>query len=240
MGVGGKETFGVLAYGDSNVTIKNNEVYDYERGGIGANGDGGEHPSPTVDIINNTLEGSTGIGEAWGLNGIQIGFDASGKITKNTVKDNRYSDEGPVASGILIFESDNVDIKHNIVENADIGLSCGSWGWFRKTANENKFMKNTVKDVEYGNLYEAVAEPYGGALTQSNPTVKNNKTVNNKFNGEKDPNGNIGVGVIVEDNIDDEIIPIAKNNKLINNKIQNFKDKIVDDGSKTKIAPMKP
>jgi nitrous oxidase accessory protein NosD len=56
--VGGKETFGILAYGDSDVTVENNSVSDYERGGIGANGDGGEHPSPSADIRNNTVTGS--------------------------------------------------------------------------------------------------------------------------------------------------------------------------------------
>ncbi len=240
MGVGGKETFGILAYGDSNVTIKNNKISDYERGGIGANGDGGKHPGPNVDIINNTLKGPTGIGEAWGPNGIQIGFGAKGKVIDNKVLDNRYSDEDPVASGILIFESDNVDIKNNIVEKADIALSCGSWGWLRKTANNNKFTGNQARETEYGNLFEAVAEPYDGVLTQNNPTVNNNKSVRNTLRGEDDPKGQIGIGIIAEDNIENEYSPVADNNKIINNDIENFETRIEDGGSDTKIAPMKP
>lgn len=64
MGVGGKETFGILAYGDSDLRIHDNDVRGYERGGIGVVGVGGAHPSPTADVRGNTVTGSTGIGEA--------------------------------------------------------------------------------------------------------------------------------------------------------------------------------
>jgi nitrous oxidase accessory protein NosD len=243
MGVGGKETFGILAYGNSDLDIRNNTVRDYERGGIGANGDGGAHPSPTVRITDNTVEGSTGLGEAWGPNGIQVGFGADGQVQNNDVADNRYSDEDPVAAGILIFESDGVQVKRNRVENVDIALSCGSWGWLQQSTDNNKFTWNKVSDAEYGALIEAVAEPYGGVLTQSSPSVSNNKVVNNLFEDDPataDPDGNVGVGVFVEDNIDNEYTPVAENNKVIRNRISGFETRIVDEGSKTKVRPFEP
>lgn len=240
MGIGGKETFGILAYGDSDVTVAGNDVSDYERGGIGANGDGGAHPSPSVEIRNNTVIGSTGIGEAWGPNGIQVGFGATGRVKNNNVADNRYSDEAPVASGILIFESDAIEVANNTVTNADIALSCGSWGWFNASANNCKFMKNEVDSAEYGCLLEAVAEPYDGVLTQTDPAVNNNKVINNVLEGEDDPNGNIGVGVVVEDNIDNENDPSAENNKIIRNTITRFETPVKNEGSGTKIRPVEP
>lgn len=240
MGVGGKETFGILAYGDTNVVIQNNVVGDYERGGIGANGDGGAHPSPEVTIKNNTVEGSTGLGEAWGPNGIQVGFGAAGVVKSNTVRDNRYSDEAPVASGILVFESDGVVVANNDVENADIALSVGSWGWLRPSANNTKIKSNVGADVEYGALMEAVAEPYGGALTQSDPSVSNTKVSKNQLEGENDPHGQIGVGIVVEDNIDNEYDPEARNNKIRKNTISNFQTEIQDEGSATKLDPANP
>ncbi|MFC6872301.1 right-handed parallel beta-helix repeat-containing protein [Halobellus marinus] len=243
MGVGGKETFGILAYGDSDVTIVANSIREYERGGIGANGDGGVHPSPTARIRNNTVRGSTGLGEAWGPNGIQIGFGAAGAVRNNEVIDNRYSDESPVASGILIFESDGVAVQGNRVENADVALSCGSWGWLRQSADGNMFLKNHVVDAEFGALIEAVAEPYGGVLTNRGPSTSNNKVVNNRIEddeGTADPDGNIGVGILLEDNVDNEFVPVADNNKLIQNTITGFDTRIEDEGTATKVAPFDP
>jgi len=240
MGVGGKETFGILAYGDTHVAIEGNDVRDYERGGIGANGDGGDHPSPEVTIRDNTVTGSTGIGEAWGPNGIQVGFGASGTVKRNTVNDNRYSDEDPVASGILVFESDGIVVQKNEIENADIALSVGSWGWFRSSADNTKIKDNTVTEAEYGVLMESVAEPYGGALTQSDPSVSNTKVLKNDLTGESDPEGQIGVGIIVEDNVDNDYDPVAENNKIRKNSITNFATEIEDQGSETKMDPANP
>lgn len=240
VGVGGKETFGILAYGDSDVTIADNDVSDYERGGIGANGDGGAHPSPTVTVRDNTLTGSANIGEAWGPNGIQVGFGAAGDVRNNDVVDNRYSDEDPVAAGILVFESDGVSVQGNYVENADIGLSCGSWGWLRQSADNNKFTRNDVNIAEYGVLVEAVADPYGGVLTQRDPSTSNNKVVNNDLLGESDPDGAIGVGVVVDDYVDNDYDPVAENNKLIRNDVSRFETDSVDEGTGTKLKPFNP
>jgi nitrous oxidase accessory protein NosD len=240
MGVGGKETFGILAYGDTNVAINNNHVSDYERGGIGANGDGGAHPSPEVTVQHNTITGSTGIGKAWGPNGIQVGFGATGIVKNNTVEDNRYRDEGPVASGILVFESEGIVVQNNEVENADVGVSVGSWGWLRASADNTKVKDNTVTEAEYGTLLEAVAEPYGGVLTQMDPTVSNTKVLKNRLTGASDPKGQIGVGIIVEDNISNTYDPEARNNKIRKNNITNFDTEIEDQGSATKMDPASP
>lgn len=237
VGVGGKETFGILAYGDSTVTIRDNDVSGYERGGIGANGDGGAHPSPSVDVRDNRVTGSTGIGEAWGPNGIQVGFGASGKVRGNVVVDNRYSDEGAVASGILIFESDGVSVRENVVENADVGISVGSGGWFRPSADGNRFVKNDVTEVEYGGYLE-VFDVGGGA--DDDPSVSNNKLVNNRFDGADDPDGQVGISVVVEDLVDDEVEPVAENNKLIRNEIGGFETRIDEEGTETKVAPVEP
>ena len=244
MGVGGKETFGVLAYGNSDVKVVGNSVSGYERGGIGANGDGGAQSSPTADIRDNTVIGSANLGEAWGPNGIQVGFGAEGQVRNNEVRDNRYSDEGPVAAGILIFESDEVAVRDNTVANADIGLSCGSWGWFRASADGNQFMKNYVVDTEFGALLEAVAEPYDGVLTQADPSVSNTKVTHNSFEDDEEtaePDGNIGVGVVVDDNnIDNAFEPVAANNKIVRNTITGFETQIEDEGTGTKVGPIEP
>lgn len=240
VGVGGKETFGILAYGDTHVAIRDNDVSGYERGGIGANGDGGAHPSPEVSIRGNTVDGSTGIGEAWGPNGIQVGFGATGVVKQNAVHNNRYSDEDPVAAGILVFESDGIVVQDNVVTNADIGLSVGSWGWLNRSADNAKITRNVASDVEYGVLLESVAEPYGGALTQMDPSVSNGKVRKNDLTGAGDPEGQLGVGIIVNDNVDNEFDPVARNNKVGKNSVSDFATALEDEGSATKLQPTGP
>ena len=239
MGVGGRETFGVLAYGDSDVVIEGNSISEYERGGIGVTGDGGAHPSPTADIRNNTVTGSAGLGEAWGPNGIQVGYGAEGKIRENEVRDNRYSDESPTAAGILVFESDGVQVQDNVVENADVGLAIGSWGWFRPSADNNKFMKNDVVDAEFGTWLEVVAYP---GYSQTAPSGSNNKIADNVFEddeGTAEPDGNIGVGISVIDAHPD-YDPVAENNKIIRNTITGFDTEIDVAGTGTKVVPTEP
>lgn len=244
VGVGGKATFGILAYGDTHAVIRNNDVKEYERGGIAANGDGNQHPAPAVQIRDNTVAGGGALGEAWASNGIQVGFGASGTVMGNTVSNNRYSDEGPVASGILVFESDDVVVRQNTVENADVGLSIGSWGWFNDSTHNTKVMENTVSDSEYGVLLEAVAEPYGGALTSMDPAVDNTKVNRNDLTGGdpvgSDPEGELGIGIIVDDNGSTAFEPRARNNKVRKNSIENFATEFSDEGTATKIGPAKP
>ncbi|MFB6105501.1 MAG: right-handed parallel beta-helix repeat-containing protein [Halobacteriaceae archaeon] len=243
VGVGGKATFGVLAYGDSDVVVLDNHVSDYERGGIGANGDGGAHPSPRVRVRNNVVTGSTGLGEAWGPNGIQVGFGASGDVRGNVVRDNRYSADTPVAAGILVFESDGVRVQRNRVMNADVALSCGSWGWFRATADHNQFTGNEVTDAVYGVLLRARADPYGGVLTQTSPAVDNTHVVGNALVDDEttaDPEGLVGVAVRADDVVDNEFVPSAANNKVVRNAIRGFETAVDDGGTATKVRPFTP
>jgi nitrous oxidase accessory protein NosD len=236
MGVGGKQTFGILAYGDSTVTIVNNTISEYERGGIGVVGDGGTHPSPTADIRANTVTGSTGIGEAWGPNGIQIGFGADGKIINNEVSDNRYAEEAFTASGIIIFESDGVQVKQNTVTNSDVGIACGSWGWFLPTADNTKIVQNDVSEANAGILLRAVSS---GRFTQSDPSVSNTKVVNNTVSDPDSDDNDAGIAVQAID-FDNNYDPTVDNNKVIRNTVTGFADQILEGGTGTKIQAIEP
>jgi len=236
MGVGGKETFGILAYGDSEVTVSKNTVREYERGGIGVVGDGGAHPSPTADIRYNTVTGSTGIGNAWGPNGIQIGYGATGDIIGNEVIDNRYAEEAFTASGIIVFESDGVRIRRNTVTNSDVGIACGSWGWFRPTADNTKVTKNKVREANAGVLLRAVS--FAG-FTEYDPSVSNTKVTNNTISDPDPDDSDAGVAVQTIDAYP-EYDPTADNNKLIRNSITGFEDQIVEGGTGTKVHAIEP
>lgn len=236
MGVGGKETFGILAYGDSTVTIVNNSISEYERGGIGVIGDGGIHPSPTADIRANAVTGSTGIQEAWGPNGIQIGYGAGGTIVNNEVSDNRYDEEAFTASGIIVFESDGVQVKRNTVTNSDVGIACGSWGWFLPTADKTKIVQNNVNVANAGILLRAVA--YKG-YTQSDPSVSNTKVVNNTVSDPDPDDDDTGITVQAIDS-DPTYDPSVDNNKVIRNTVTGFADQLLEGGTGTKIQAIEP
>ncbi len=119
----GRETFGILAYGDSDVTISGNDVSGYSRGGIGANGNFGADPAPTVSIVDNTVTGP-GFGAAvtWAPNGIQIGFGAEGEVIGNTVTGNSHP-SATRGSGIIVAGSDGVAVEDNTLSGNDAAVS---------------------------------------------------------------------------------------------------------------------
>jgi parallel beta-helix repeat protein len=198
MGVGGKETFGVIVAGDSDVTIAGNEVRQYERTGIGANGDDGVHPAPSIDVRENVVEGGGEVGEAWGPNGIQIGFGASGTVRGNYVTDNRYGDSfgSATSAGIIVFGSSGVTVHRNEVANSDIALASAS-------AENNRFVGNRVDDALIG-AYVAGAENtklVNNELRNDDPalgdagvlnTGENNKLIGNTIDGFDTPIYDIG------------------------------------------------
>lgn len=109
----------------SNVQIRNNSVWDYQKNGITANETGTQ----------SRIEGNvvTGIGPTTGAaqNGIQIGFGAGGSIIGNTSTSNIWSpcvspkDCVTNATGILIFESDDVLVEDNSLGSNQIGVFVG-------------------------------------------------------------------------------------------------------------------
>lgn len=243
MGVGGRETFGILAYGDSDVSIRDNTVSGYERGGVGANGDGGAHPAPSVEIVGNRLTGSgDGTRTGWAPNGIQLGFGATGRVMDNDVERSRWAaKEGDswAASCILVFESDGVKIRGNEVSNCDVGIGVGSWAWFRSSADNTKIVRNTVDGALMGLELEAIA---WDRVSGTDPSVSNTKLTGNELSGVLPGGapGDFGVFFEVVD-ADPDFDPVADNNKVINNRITGF-DVPIDTGSSTdtKRAANKP
>jgi nitrous oxidase accessory protein NosD len=106
----------------SKVTINDNSIHDYQKNGITGNELGTE-----VTITNNVV---TGIGPTTGAaqNGIQVGFGVKGGVLRNVVSDNVWSpcvslqDCAFNATGILIFQSDDVRVERNSVTTNQIGI----------------------------------------------------------------------------------------------------------------------
>lgn len=125
----GPQTFGILTYGDSDVTIEYNEVRDFSRGGIGVVGDNGALPDPVATVAHNTVAGNgleAGSGW-WAENGIQMGYGAGGIIRDNEVADCKVNNPNWVSTGILVYlATPNVHILHNLVADCDTGIAVSS------------------------------------------------------------------------------------------------------------------
>jgi nitrous oxidase accessory protein NosD len=113
---------------ESVVTILENSVDDYQKNGITANETGS-----TVTIQHNVV---VGLGPTSGAaqNGIQIGFGASGVIVNNDISDNVWSPCVSLAqcdtdaTGVLIFQSNNVQVTANTIGTDQIGIFTNGTG----------------------------------------------------------------------------------------------------------------
>lgn len=124
MYVDGAQTFGIIVYGDSDVTIEGNTISGYARGGITANGDLAAQPDPHAVIRNNMVTGpGLGVPVTWAPNGIQIGWGATGKILTNTVSGNGWPGTAWTGSGIIIAGSENVLVQGNTVRENETAIS---------------------------------------------------------------------------------------------------------------------
>ena len=158
--IDGFETFGIIAQGDSEITIDHNTVSGYARGGIAANGDASStYIDPVATITNNIVSGpGMGIAVTWAPNGIQIGWGATGTITGNTVTGNGWPGSEWSGTGILVFASDNVTVSQNSVSNNETGIAVGGDLWYGTgPADDNVITENTVSGNTYGVSVQSAA-----------------------------------------------------------------------------------
>ncbi len=95
--------------GATDLTISNGQITNYGKNGITCNRVG-----TVCTITGNTVvgRGPVPLGDA-AQNGIQIGSGAAGRIEGNTVQDNDYLPQTVCATGILVFQSDGVEVFGN-------------------------------------------------------------------------------------------------------------------------------
>lgn len=105
------------AYGStSSGKISDNKVWNYQKGGITANGSG-----VNVTISDNTV---TGLGPVAFIaqNGIQVGYGASAIVDDNRVSANQYTPQTWASAGILLYQPGAVDVNDNRVTTSDVGI----------------------------------------------------------------------------------------------------------------------
>jgi nitrous oxidase accessory protein NosD len=174
----------------SNVGIEEGSIHDYQKNGITANEVGTQ-----VHIEGNVV---TGIGATTGAaqNGIQIGFGASGSITRNTVANHIWSPCVSTtvcdfnASDILVFQSDNVSVEHNRAGVSQAGVAI--------LANHARVTNNRVFDTQ---IFDGIQ------LIGNDNDAKNNNIVHSDESGVFIQGNN---NVVVQNSINEAAFGVLK------------------------------
>lgn len=212
---GGQYGVGVYYYGlgttgTASGNVSGNNVHDYQKGGVVINGE-----NASAQVKDNTVDGLSNV-PFIAQNGIQFGYGGSGQALNNTVNGNWYTGANWASTGILVFESSNVNVDKNTLAGNQTGIDAESWCYNGvPNANNNKFVNNDISGSDYGAIVAAYSY-FSSCDAQAN----NNKVTNNTLNGT-DNAGSEGVfvGAAV---VTSGYSPTADNNKVIHNKISGF------------------
>ncbi|HBG74617.1 MAG: hypothetical protein A2X25_11335 [Chloroflexi bacterium GWB2_49_20] len=121
------ESWGLAVYGDSLLTLNDNDISDYTRDGILVIGG-------NVTVSNNTVTGS-----ATPLNGINIQDVTTGAVTSNTITGHTRSDPW-AAGGIVAWTSSGLTISGNHVNGNFYGIN------LEDGSNNNFILNNELTD----------------------------------------------------------------------------------------------
>lgn len=119
-----------VAYRDgADGTLDHSQVFDYQKGGVLANGAG-----TNVQVLNNLIRG-LGPVSFIAQNGVQYSNGATGNVNDNVIQDHQYTGCSKqdqrntgcsyvVSTGILLFNVDpkQVDTRNNTYRNNDVNL----------------------------------------------------------------------------------------------------------------------
>jgi len=151
--------------GTASGRISGNTIYNYQKGGIVANG-----PGTDVQIQDNQVTGFHTVNFI-AQNGIQIGYGASASVMKNTVVGNSYSGTSTVSGGIIVVGGPgygtcpdgnpcaytvNTKIVQNRVINNDVGVfltNLDASGNAPATATNIKVINNVISNSGLFNNY---------------------------------------------------------------------------------------
>ena len=99
------------------VEIAHNEIVDFQKTGIVANGD--------VDVsVHHNIVGASATQENLAANSLQLGFGATGSARYNQLAGNQWMGTTPwAATAVLVYQTGVVEVSNNNIRgNADIGL----------------------------------------------------------------------------------------------------------------------
>ncbi len=177
--------------GSASGTISGNQISDYQKGGIVANGQG-----TSVIITDNTVTGQGPV-DYIAQNGIQVGYGATASVMQNTVSGNSYTGTSTVSGGIIVVGGAGYGncpdgypclltvgtrIVGNTVINNDIGI------WLTNiidAAGDPPTSATNVKAVNNVISSDGLHNDYGGFGYQAGVADQgnNDKIINNSISG---------------------------------------------------------
>ncbi len=167
------EGFGVVVYGDSLLTLNDNDISDYTRDGISINRkDGAGSTNPNVTISNNTVTGTIS-----SLNGISVDTVTAGAVMGNTITGN-LSGTPWASGGIVIWASTGVPITGNHVDGNFYGIDLYN-GSHDITISGNELTGNIKRGISLG------GDTLGAHVGTNNNTVSGN-TITGPVGGTDD------------------------------------------------------
>jgi hypothetical protein len=103
--------------GTVSVELAHNNIVDYQKTGIVANGD------VNVAIHHNAI-GASATQENLAANSVQLGYGAMGYITYNNIEGNQWKGTSDyAATAVLVYSADGVEVSNNNIRgNSDIGV----------------------------------------------------------------------------------------------------------------------
>lgn len=179
--------------GTASGKVDNNTIWNYQKGGIVANGQGTD-----VQVDGNTVIGQGPVN--WiAQNGIQIGYGASGKVMRNDVSGNSYTGTSTDSGGIIVVGgpgygpypyTTGIQIVGNTVTNNDIGIwltNIDANGNAAATPTNIKVVNNVISS---DGLHNGYAGGYQAGVADQG---YNDKIINNDISGPGyDPTANPG------------------------------------------------
>jgi parallel beta-helix repeat protein len=151
--------------GPSTVTLSYNNVQDYDKNGITANGT----PTGTGSNVNVTVEHNTVMGAGAvddnAQNGIQL-WGANGSVTYNIVDGDWYTVGTYAAAGVLIIQSYAPTVSNNTISNTNVGI-------YLESVNPGDTNNATVNanSITATHIYDAI-------VACANASMITNNTVN--------------------------------------------------------------
>jgi hypothetical protein len=153
------------AAANSTVTISYNNVQDYDKNGITANGTlTGTTSNVGVTIKYNTVIGAGAVPDN-AQNGIQL-YGANGTITSNIIDGDWYTVPGTAATGVLILQSTAPLVEANTISNTNVGI-------YLQSINPDDTDNATIKS----NTITATHE-YDGIVLCANLSTVTGNTIN--------------------------------------------------------------
>jgi len=140
-------SWGIMAYGTSDVLLHGNDVSGYAKGGFVVNGvvSNPALPKPNAVIDDNIVTGPP-YDPLMTLapNGIQIGWGATGSITNNTVTNNGYPGTDWGGSGILVQSSPNVVVDGNTLTGNEYGIAVAGYTSYGGSFSTGTIVQNNT------------------------------------------------------------------------------------------------